>query len=306
LNITGEEIFENQGTPTLPDLPEFLDDLRNVSDDELAGRFAIEITPTNTINREAYKGPLYYRYKAEVGTIQEMILTNSEPLFAHPVHMHINHMQVMSYNEYTGPVGITIWDYWPFTTYRMFDQSGQVCKYQHESYNESISIAYDSSSALEYLGHAERFQGNSTLGYVQLGEWRDVILLPPLSNITVRFRTDHYKGPVLIHCHMTADSDMGMMTAIGIVEKGSDLSYNATSNGIYPWACQENNPVGIPFERTTNESSFYDETTQAYDATIETTTSHATSLRVNRFSTAYVAVSVGAYICGVIWSLWAP
>ena len=55
------------------------------------------------------------------------------------------------------------------------------------SVSESVNITYNSESALAFLGHDERYlqQGNSTLGYVQVGEWRDVILLPPLANITV-------------------------------------------------------------------------------------------------------------------------
>ena len=36
----------------------------------------------------------FNRYKAEVGTIQEMILTNAEASWPHPIHMHVNHMQV--------------------------------------------------------------------------------------------------------------------------------------------------------------------------------------------------------------------
>ena len=43
--------------------------------------------------------------------------------------------QVISYNEYTGPVGITLWDYWPETFYKMFDLTGQDCMYQHGRYN---------------------------------------------------------------------------------------------------------------------------------------------------------------------------
>lgn len=61
LNVTGDLVSENGQTPKLPPLPEFLSDLRNVPDEDIAGRFAIEITPTNTINREAFKGPLYWR-----------------------------------------------------------------------------------------------------------------------------------------------------------------------------------------------------------------------------------------------------
>merc|ERR1711881_660715 len=63
-------------------------------------------------------------------------------------------------------------------------------------------------------------------------------------------------GGTSFYCHMTADSDMGMMQAIGIVEQGEDLTANVTADGIYPWACQENNPIGLPLEKeTTSDTS---------------------------------------------------
>jgi len=46
------------------------------------------------------------------------------------------------------------------------------------------------NNALALLGHDQRSAvgGPGTLGYVEIGEFRDIILVPPLANITVRFR----------------------------------------------------------------------------------------------------------------------
>lgn len=48
-------------------------------------------------------------------------------------------------------------------------------------------IGYPHGNALMYLGHEKHYisQGIGTIGYAHVGEWRDVILVPPLSNITV-------------------------------------------------------------------------------------------------------------------------
>ena len=38
--------------------------------------------------------------------------------------------------------------------------------------------------------------------------------------LQVRFRTDEYVGPVMIHCHLTKDEDQGMMMVAQIDPKG--------------------------------------------------------------------------------------
>lgn len=43
-------------------------------------------------------------------------------------------------------------------------------------------------SPLQYLGHDERHlqhHNENNIGYTQIGDFRDVLLVPPLSNITV-------------------------------------------------------------------------------------------------------------------------
>ena len=44
------------------------------------------------------------------------------------------------------------------------------------------------SDALQFLGHEIRQQAVGGIGYSYVGDWRDTILLPPLSNITVSDR----------------------------------------------------------------------------------------------------------------------
>merc|ERR1712136_552598 len=269
LNVEGEAVDVDDYTlPQLPSLPSFFDDLTSIPEEEIAGRFAVEVTSSDTMNREDYRDKDYWRYKAEVGTIQEMILTNTQFEESHPIHMHINHMQVISYNEYTGPISDDEYppndDDEPNTNnidergeWALFDQTGDLCLYQHAAYRRELAdIISFPEEALAFLGHEkpERQNGNGSIGYAKVGEWRDVIMVPPLSNITVRFRTHQYTGPVLIHCHLTGDADEGMMEVIGIVPKGADLTANVTSGGVYPWACMKNPPIGLPFKGSASSS----------------------------------------------------
>jgi len=49
-------------------------------------------------------------------------------------------------------------------------------------------VTFSPPSTSTHIEH-EKFQpigGPGTIGYAQIGEWRDTILVPPLSNITVR------------------------------------------------------------------------------------------------------------------------
>lgn len=63
MTLAVAESTSNETTPDkLPKLPDFLNDLRNISESEIAGRFTIEVTPTDSMNREDYKGN-YPRWK---------------------------------------------------------------------------------------------------------------------------------------------------------------------------------------------------------------------------------------------------
>jgi len=249
IQVHGEsEVTEEWKVPELP-VAHIYKDLRDIPDDEIDGRFAIEITPTSTLNREDYSGGDYWRYKAEVDTVQEIIFTNTEFVMSHPMHMHVNKMQVVSYNKYTGPVGVDDGDFYD-GDWTLFNQAGEVCKHQHRYHNESAGVQFP-PNALMFLGpgHDNEEYRSESFGYNQVGDWVDVIQLPPLSNITVRFRTRRYTGPVAVHCHTTVHEDKGMMLVFGIVEQGEDLTANVTHDGIYPWACEENIPNSLPIEK---------------------------------------------------------
>lgn len=218
----------------LPPLPAFLDDLREVSEDQVDGRFTVEVTPTDTMGREDFSG-VYYRTKSRVNQIQEWNFINTEFATSHPIHMHINHMQVVSYNKYRGPVGVDDGD----GNWKMYSITGDTCQYQHPLYDDSLDIEFPKEEALNYLGHDRRYDqgGKGTFGYAQVGEWRDTLLVPPLSNITVRFRTDSFIGDVMLHCHLTGDEDQGMMMVTGIVGDGEDTTANELSGDAAPGSC---------------------------------------------------------------------
>ena len=52
--------------------------------------------------------------------------------------------------------------------------------------------------------------------------WADTVALPPggsaaqPTSITFRMRFLHYKGPYVMHCHMLAHEDMGMMQGVTV------------------------------------------------------------------------------------------
>jgi len=229
IHVTGDVM----PTGGLPSLPSFLGDLRSVGDDEIDGRFTVEVTPTDTLGREDFSGR-HFRTKSRVNKIQEWNFINTEFETSHPIHMHINHMQVVSYNEYNGPVGVDDGE----GNWKMYSTNGETCLYQHPLYDEKIDIDFP-SGARHYLGHSTRYEAGEpgTFGYAQVGEWRDTLLVPPLSNITVRFRTDSFSGDVVIHCHLTGDEDQGMMMVTQIVEEGESLAANELSGDAAPGSC---------------------------------------------------------------------
>lgn len=47
--------------PSLPRRPSFLRDLQSIPNHDIGSRFAVEITPTNTVNREDFKGATYWK-----------------------------------------------------------------------------------------------------------------------------------------------------------------------------------------------------------------------------------------------------
>merc|ERR1712121_240348 len=112
-------------------------------------------------------------------------------------------------------------------------------QFQHPLYDDSLDIEFP-DEALDFYGHNAKYERGDeaeTFGYGQIGEWRDTILVPPLSNITVRFRTDSFTGDVITHCHLTGDEDQGMMMVTQIVGEDEDLTANELSGDAAPGSC---------------------------------------------------------------------
>ncbi|XP_002128493.3 laccase-like [Ciona intestinalis] len=226
----------------LPPKPSFLQDLRDVPSEDIKGRFQLEMNSQFRTGRELFAGA-YYRYKAEVDTVQEWYITNTETTVSHPLHIHVNSFQIISYNQYTGPYSAGKDGAW-----RLYDQAtGDTCNYQFSGYDPQAEIE-EPSDPLKYLGHEQRqdLTQEGTIAYVEPGEWRDTFTVPPMSNVTIRFVTDTYVGLVVAHCHILNHEDWGMMLAVDIVRQGESLDANLASGGAYPWSCMENTePLGI-------------------------------------------------------------
>lgn len=57
-------------------------------------------------------------------------------------------------------------------------------------------------------------------GAAPSGQWRNTILLPPLSNITVRFRPRQFVGTSMVFSHNLLRNDFGMKLFIQTVRRG--------------------------------------------------------------------------------------
>jgi len=244
IDVTESTSEDEQIDLNLPQLPFFLSDLNKA--DDISGRFTVEVTPTDTMGREDYSGPNRVRTESQVNKVHEWNFVNTEYETSHPIHMHVNHMQVVSYNEYTGPVGVGNDD----GEWKLFDRSGQTCTYQHQAYHDKIDVEYP-AEALDFGDHHVKYhRRQSSFGYAQVGEWRDTLLVPPLGNITVRFLADKYVGDVIIHCHLTGDEDQGMMMVTRIIEgeptsskTAKELSGNAAPGSCMEDSQKENNRI---------------------------------------------------------------
>ncbi|XP_076825146.1 multicopper oxidase mco-like [Clavelina lepadiformis] len=203
----------------LPERQHFIGDFRQLSQEEVTGRFVIELNPWTRLNREIFKSPTYYRFKAHLGTVQEWYIVNTDHVTSHPIHIHVNHFQVISYNPYTGPYTETSAS--SPNPMALYAQDGSVCFHQHELYTGTDGIKR-SDDPLKYLGHDQRWKagGKGTLGYSDAGTFHDVLLIPPMSNITIRFMAHKYVGVVVIHCHLLNHEDEGMMMVAQIVPEG--------------------------------------------------------------------------------------
>ncbi|XP_066264302.1 multicopper oxidase mco-like [Branchiostoma lanceolatum] len=234
-------VFGLEHFPTsLPAHPGYYRDLRTIDDSEIDGRFVIEFGPEHEVNREHFKDAAHYRYKYKVGTIQEWYIINTEQLKPHPLHIHVNHFQVISYNEYTHPWGALH----PVnnTKSAYYDLQGNLCDQQFLHFAHNLDWPTSNTPSFKYHGHHNRSR-DSTPAYIPLGEWRDTINVPPLGSMTIRFVADRYTGTQMIHCHNLNHVDRGMGLVVEVVEEGESIHGASTaSGGAYPGTCRRTDP----------------------------------------------------------------
>eukprot|EP00058_Branchiostoma_floridae_P023207 XP_002608697.1 hypothetical protein BRAFLDRAFT_73918 [Branchiostoma floridae] len=213
--------------------PFFNEDLREFPDIQIMGRNVVEFGHTPYINREKMQADNYFRYKFRLGTVQEWYLVNADPLLGHPFHVHVNHFQVVAYNQYNGPVV----SYLPNVYPAFYDQQGFLCEQQLVDFPSSALKHLNITVDLRFLGHDTRDRGMA--GYVPIGQWRDTILVPPLASITIRFMAHEYNGTCVIHCHFLNHEDKGMMMVTEIVEPDESIGgARVTSGCFYPGTCR--------------------------------------------------------------------
>lgn len=242
INVYGMEVDSNTIPAALPALPWYYEDLVDAKPEDIEGRFTIELSGDHLLNRELFSG-VRYRHRAKVGTLQEWTITNAGHKVSHPMHIHVNAFQVISYNPYNGPYAMAeSFDRVEETV--LFSQSHEQCAKQYSGFSGRKYTAPDSSDVLRYLGHDERWikgEGEDAAGYVYGNPYRDTILVPPLSNITIRFRQHRFEGPIVTHCHVLYHEDVGMMLVTDSVaeDKYTDADVYPDSEGIFPGQCGE-------------------------------------------------------------------
>ncbi|XP_066271672.1 uncharacterized protein [Branchiostoma lanceolatum] len=248
--LTNEKaaLFGLEHFPTsLPVHPGYYRDLRTIDDSEIDGRFVIEFGPEHEVNREHFKNAKYHRYKYKVGTIQEWYIINSEQLKPHPLHIHINHFQVISYNEYTHPWGALH----PVnkTKSAYYDLLGNLCDQQFLHFAHNLDWPTSNRPNFKYHGHHNRSR-DSIPAYIPLGEWRDT---PPLGSMTIRFVADRFTGTQFVHCHNLNHAGRGMGLVVEVVEEGESIHGAFTaSGGAYPGTCRRTDPYPDVVTSATN------------------------------------------------------
>jgi len=58
-------------------------------------------------------------------------------------------------------------------------------------------------------------------GYFKNGDWHDVIVSMKQSNVTIKYRPINILGKMMVHCHILAHEDLGMIGSEEIVEDGN-------------------------------------------------------------------------------------
>lgn len=255
LVVSGSHV-ESSFPTTLPST--FHGDLRNA---EVEQSFVVEMDPDVHLNRELWSEPFKYRYKMTLGKVQEWTVLNSHRALSHPLHIHVNHFQVISYNNYTGGFGLDNDETWYLNDINDINRN---CYYQHPGYTPDTGIHEPPEDAFDYLGHDKRHDDLvGSVGYARIGDWKDTLLIPPLVNITIRFIPIDFTGDVVIHCHILQHEDAGMMMVVGIVDEGESTDADIAAGNAYPGTCRKcdryppNNPTNLCGETDHGTSSWY-------------------------------------------------
>uniref|UniRef100_A0A6U7UT21 Plastocyanin-like domain-containing protein n=1 Tax=Eutreptiella gymnastica TaxID=73025 RepID=A0A6U7UT21_9EUGL len=78
--------------------------------------------------------------------------------------------------------------------------------------------------------------------YHQVGDWHDTLLTSAGGQVTVRFRTADFPGPVVIHCHILAHEDRGCM-GLAYIYNGSNANDTCVVSAALPLLA----PRSVPF-----------------------------------------------------------
>nr|XP_039256297.1 multicopper oxidase mco-like [Styela clava] len=214
----------------LPTRQEFISDLRNINNVPEENKFIVELSDDFFMNRQKFVKKEDYRHRMEVGSVQEWTFVNSAQRAPHPLHIHVNHFQVISYNDYTGPLSGRSQHYFSeYPTFVLRSQKGDLCNdtYAIPSLQyEDPNFIWPDHPDKKFINHRKRWEAleqgaenGKSVGYAKRGDWRDVINVPPYSNITVRFNVHEYDGPVVMHCHVLKHEDLGMMLTVDSVKE---------------------------------------------------------------------------------------
>jgi FtsP/CotA-like multicopper oxidase with cupredoxin domain len=169
----------------VPTKPSYLDSLMDVTEDELAGKFEINSAYDDsganfffTEHDWAGQGNSTL-FSLELGKVYEITFTNV--FSAHPIHIHVNHMQVFQDEE---------------VAWSTFDT--------HALHEPGV-----------WRGKVKSF--TTLLADFVLFFLPDTVYNVKQRNVTVRVRPDKFVGMALIHCHFVPHADRGMMAEIEIL-----------------------------------------------------------------------------------------
>lgn len=219
--------FVEETTVLLPSSPKYMQDLMHVPSSDVTGKFVLETCVNNLLNRQKFNGSnSIVAYHMPLDGVEEWSLLNADPSNSHTLHIQGNHFQIISYDDYTGPVSIATKDGVIFV-----DSRRRLCQ---ETGPTPSTLSLKKAGMGVGRADYKSYQGD---GPAPVGQWRNVILLPALSNITVRFRPQHFIGTSLVFSHNLLRDDFGMKTFVQTVQKGKRSRTNVPNGGL-PGTCR--------------------------------------------------------------------